>query len=55
MPSPTASIANLSVARKTLDASNGKTLNTRAFELPSRADSRALRENAAMTGIVRKG
>jgi len=55
MPSPKGSIANLSVTRKTLDASNGKKLNTRAFELPSRADSRVLRENAAMTGIVRKG
>jgi len=59
MPSPNGSIANLSVTRKTLDASNGKKLNRRALEPPSHADSQAfsqaLRENAAMTGIVRKG
>jgi len=54
MPSPSGSIANLSVTRKTLDEANGKKLNTRAFEPPSRADWRALRENAATTGIVRE-
>jgi hypothetical protein len=54
MPSPSGSIANLSVTRKTLDEANGKKLNTRAFEPPSGADWRALRENAATTGIVRE-
>jgi hypothetical protein len=40
MSLPNGSIANLSVTRKTFDASNGEKLLTRAFRSPSRSDSR---------------